>query len=134
MTKTTFFQLLADAILIIHLLFVGFVVLGLVFILIGMWKKWPWVHNRIFRITHLAAIGIVVAQAWLDRLCPLTLWENELRKKAGEAVYSETFIEHWLHKILFFEAEPWVFVTIYTVFGSIVMILWLITRHNHKRL
>ncbi len=134
MTKTTFFQLLADAILITHLLFVGFVVLGLVFILIGMWKKWPWVHNRIFRITHLIAIGIVVAQAWLDRLCPLTLWENELRKKAGEAGYSETFIEHWLHKILFFEAEPWVFVTIYTVFGSVVMILWLITRHHHKRL
>jgi len=134
LTKTTFFQLLADAILIIHLLFVGFVVLGLVFILIGMWKKWPWVHNRIFRIMHLTAIGIVVAQAWLDRLCPLTLWENELRKKAGGAGYSETFIEHWLHKALFFEAEPWVFVTVYTVFGAVVMILWLVTRHNSKRL
>jgi hypothetical protein len=130
LTKTTFFQLLADAILIIHLLFVGFVVLGLVFILIGMWKKWPWVHNRIFRITHLIAIGIVVAQAWLDRLCPLTLWENELREKAGEAGYSETFIEHWLHEILFYQAEPWVFTTLYTCFGALVVLVWFLGRRS----
>ena len=126
------YGLLADAMLVIHFAFVVFVVVGFLLILIGLLARWSWIHNRVFRITHLAAIGIVVLQAWFDRICPLTLWENELRRRAGTSAYTETFVEHWLHKILFYQAEPWVFTAIYTVFGALVLLVWFLGRRDGK--
>jgi hypothetical protein len=126
------YRALADAILVIHLLFVSFVVLGFGLILVGTWLQWTWIHNRLFRITHLVAIAVVVVQAWFGQICPLTVWENELRQMAGESSYSQTFIAYWLHKILFYQAEPWVFTTIYTVFGLLVLICWLATWRDRK--
>ncbi len=132
MNSAALYGLLADAILVIHFLFVVFVVFGLVLILIGLLAQWSWVHNRIFRITHLAAIGIVVLQAWLGQLCPLTVWENDLRRLAGQSAYAETFVEHWLHQVLFYQAEPWVFTMIYTGFGVLVVLIWFLGRRDAK--
>lgn len=124
--------ILATAILVIHFAFVVFVVIGFLLILIGLLARWAWIHNRAFRITHLAAVGIVVLQAWFDRICPLTRWENEFRRRAGESGYTETFVEHWLHKILYYQAEPWVFTVIYTVFGALVLLAWFLGRRVGK--
>ena len=129
----TLYSILADAILIVHFAFVAFVVFGFLSILVGLLARWSWIHNRVFRIVHLVAIAVVVLQAWFDRICPLTLWENELRRRAGESAYTETFVEHWLHKVLFYQAEPWVFTTIYTVFGGLVLLAWFIGRNNKSR-
>ncbi len=126
------YGLLADTVLIIHFAFVVFVVLGLVLVIIGLLNRWSWVHSRVFRVTHLVAVGVVVLQAWLGQLCPLTIWENELRRSAGEADYSETFVEHWLQEILFYQAEPWVFTTIYTCFGALVVLVWFLGRHSEE--
>jgi hypothetical protein len=123
---------LADALLVIHFAFVVFVVVGFLLILLGLLARWTWVHNRKFRITHLAAIGIVVLQAWFGQLCPLTIWENALRHRAGQSGYAETFIEHWLHEILFYQAAPWVFTAIYTAFGLLVVLVWLLDRRADK--
>ena len=98
------YSLIADTILVIHFAFVVFVVFGLMLILVGLLARWFWIHNRNFRLSHLAAVGFVVLQAWLGQLCPLTIWENELRRRAGQSSYSETFVEHWLHDILFYQA------------------------------
>lgn len=127
MSAPVVYQLLADAILLLHLIFVAFVVLGFGLIAIGLWAKWAWVHNRIFRITHLLAIAVVVVQAWLGRDCPLTVWENRLREMAGQTSYTQSFVEYWLQKILFYRAESWVFTTLYTIFGVLVLVLWLAT-------
>jgi len=115
---------LADTILVVHFLFVLFVVAGFVLIVIGLLAHWSWIHNRSFRLAHLTAIGIVVLQAWFGQLCPLTIWESELRRRAGDSGYAESFIQHWLHELLFYQAEPWVFTTIYTVFGALVLAVW----------
>jgi len=123
---------LADAILIVHFAFAVFVVLGFILILIGLLARWSWVHNRKFRVAHLIAIGIVVLQAWFGRLCPLTVWENDLRRLAGESGYAESFVEHWLHKILFFQAAPWVFTAVYTCFGALVVLVWLLRNRGGK--
>ena len=125
-------SLLADTILVVHFLFVVFVVFGFMLILLGLMAGWSWIHNRKFRITHLAAIGVVVLQAWFGQLCPLTVWENELRRLAGQSGYEQTFVEHWLHKFLFFQAEPWVFTMIYTGFGVLVVLVWFLGRRNEK--
>jgi len=127
------YGILADTILIGHFAFVVFVVFGFLLILIGLLAKWSWIHNRKFRIAHLAAIGVVVLQAWFGQLCPLTIWENELRRLAGQSGYTESFIEHWLHQVLFYQAEAWVFTTIYTVFGVLVLAAWLLGRRASKR-
>ena len=132
MSNSWLFSLLADTILIIHFSFVVFVVFGFLLILLGLLAKWSWTHNRKFRITHLAAVGVVVLQAWLGRLCPLTLWENQLRRMSGQSGYDETFVEHWLHEILFYQAEPWIFTTIYTCFGVLVVLVWFLGKRGGR--
>ena len=104
----------ADAVLVTHTLFVAFVVAGQALILAGVARGWRWVRNFSFRLAHLAAIGIVVAQAWLGVLCPLTVLENSLRRRAGEAAYSESFIGYWLHRVIYYDVEPWIFTALYT--------------------
>ena len=130
MNDADLYRLLADTILVVHFAFVMFVVGGFMLILAGLLARWSWVHNRVFRVTHLAAIGIVVLQAWFAQLCPLTVWENELRRRAGQPDYTESFVEHWLHEILFYEAAPWVFTTVYTCFGVLVVLIWFLGRRG----
>ena len=117
---------LADLILLTHALFVAFVILGLAAILLGWFRHWKWVGNRWFRTAHLLAIGVVIAESWLGLVRPLTEWENLTREGAGEAAYSSSFIQHWLHQILFYDFQPWVFAATYTAFGMLVAIAWLL--------
>jgi hypothetical protein len=106
MGSPALYQLTADVVLLLHLAFVGFVVLGLVLILAGRIARWSWVRNPWFRLIHLAAIIIVAAQAWLGRICPLTDIESALRGRAGETVYVGSFVSHWLQALLYYEAPP----------------------------
>ncbi len=115
---------LANLVLVTHATFVAFVALGLLAILLGSYRHWGWVRNRWFRAVHLAAIGLVVAESWLGLICPLTEWENSLRTASGEGVYSGSFVQHWLHVILFYDFAPWVFTLAYTVFGILVVCAW----------
>ena len=133
MNDARLYSLIADTILVIHFAFVVFVVFGLLLILVGLLARWSWIHNRSFRITHLTAAGFVVIQAWLGQLCPLTIWENELRRKAGQSGYTETFVEHWLHEILFYQAQPWVFTTLYTCFGALVVLVWFLGKRSELK-
>jgi len=80
--------LLADLMLVVHALIVAFVIAGQLLILIGWARHWQWVRNRWFRLAHLATIVTVVLQAWLGRLCPLTVWERWLRPRRGRRTLS----------------------------------------------
>jgi hypothetical protein len=120
------YRLLADAVLLVHVALVLFVVLGLVLVLVGGRLRWQWVRSPWWRLLHLAAIGVVVAEAWLGVACPLTVWEMALREQAGTAVYRGSFIEHWLHAALFWTAPPWVFTALYSAFGLLVLASWFI--------
>ena len=46
--------------------------------------------------------------------CPLTVWEEQLRKMAGQTGYTGDFLGYWAHQLIFYRAEPWVFTVIYT--------------------
>ena len=118
------YQLFADAVLSLHVAIVVFVVGGLVFIVVGNLFAWGWVNALWFRLAHLAAIAIVVAEAWFGAICPLTSVEMWLRAKARATTYAGSFIEHWLQRILFYEAPAWVFTLGYTLFGLIVVATW----------
>ena len=124
MSAKLVFLIAADAILLLHVLFVVFVVFGLLLIFAGKIFGWRWVHHFYFRLAHLVAIGVVVLQSWLGAICPLTAWEMSLREKAGATVYEGSFIAHWLHSLLYYRAAEWVFVLIYTLFGLLVVVSW----------
>lgn len=124
---------LADLILVTHALFVAFVVLGLLAVLLGSYWHWGWIRNWWFRLSHLLAIAAVVAESWLGLVCPLTEWENLARESAGGNAYAGAFVQHWLHKILFYDFEPWVFTVAYTLFGILVLLAWLLMPPEHPR-
>ena len=122
------FRIAADLVLAVHTSFVLFVILGLGLILSGGARGWSWVRNPWFRVGHVVAIGIVVAQAWLGAICPLTTLEMALRSRAGDAVYSGGFIAHWMETLLYYEAPRWVFAISYTAFGLLVVASWIFVR------
>lgn len=118
------YLLAADALLVVHTLFVVFVVGGLLLIIVGGLLRYNWVRNPWFRVSHLLAIVFVTLQAWAGRICPLTTWEMMLRQRAGETTYSESFVSYWLGRLLYYEASPWVFLIAYTAFGLAVLASW----------
>ena len=118
------YQLLADAVLVFHFGVVLFVVGGLVVVVAGNLLRWRWVNQLWFRLAHLAAIAVVVLQAWLGQYCPLTTFESWLRVQAGAAAYEQSFIEHWLQRLIFYEAPFWVFTLAYTAFAVLVLLVW----------
>lgn len=128
MDSSVVFLLAADAILLLHVLFVAFVVAGLVLIFVGKVRAWSWVRNPWFRLAHLIAIGVVIIQSWFRVICPLTTLEMALRSRAGDTVYSVSFISHWLETILYYQAPAWVFVVCYTTFGVVVVASWFLVR------
>jgi len=119
---------LANAVLVLHVAVVLFVVGGLVLIVFGNWRNrrsWRWVNAWWFRLAHLAAIGVVVAEAWFGITCPLTTLEAKLRVRGGAPVYGGSgFIEHWLQRLLYYDAPAWVFTLGYTLFALLVVLVW----------
>ena len=83
--------MLADAVLVLHLCFILFVVFGGLLAL-----KWPWVAW-----VHLPAAAwgaLVEITGWI---CPLTPWENAFRRAAGRAAYDSSFVEHYLAPLIY---------------------------------
>ena len=101
MESQAFYAASADAIVAVHTLFVGFVVVGQLLILIGLVCRWKWVRNPWFRVVHLLCIGIVAAEAASGVICPLTIWERELRDLSGQTV-NDSAIGWFFNSILFF--------------------------------
>jgi Protein of Unknown function (DUF2784) len=104
---------LADLMVAIHVAYVGFVVVGQLLIWLGWAAGWSWVRNPWFRGTHFLAMAIVAFEEAMSIRCPLTVWEEQFRELAGQAVTGETFLGRLLHSILFYDFQPWVFSVIY---------------------
>lgn len=109
-------MLTADVILIIHFLYVLFVVGSLPVIWLGAWLKLAFVRNRWFRYLHLAAILWVVVESLIGIVCPLTAWENTLRQIETDS----SFIQRWIHQIMFYNVPESVLMMIYIVFAGLV--------------
>lgn len=85
------YRIAADAVLLVHLAFILFVVLGGLLVL-----KWPRLA-----LLHLPAVAWGVTVEFLHLICPLTPLENHLRQAAGEQGYSGGFIEHYLAPLIY---------------------------------
>lgn len=127
------YQLLADVVLMLHVGIVMFVMGGLLLIIIGNLLGWRRVNNVWFRLAHLLAIAVVLLQAWLGALCPLTYLEMWLRTKAHATTYTGSFIQYWLQRLLYFDVPSWVFMFAYILFGVLVLVVWWVYPPSFKR-
>jgi hypothetical protein len=127
------YRLLADLVLVTHVAFVMFVVLGQLVILIGWACKWSWIRNFWFRLAHLGGIVVVAGQAIAGVVCPLTTWENQLRVLGGESTYPDRFVPYWLHRVLFYSWEPHVFTWVYCGFGVIVIATFVLAPPRKRK-
>jgi Protein of Unknown function (DUF2784) len=115
--------LVADALLVVHFLIAAFIVAGLVLVWLGAALGWRWIRNAWFRYLHLAAIGLVAAEALLGIACPLTVWEDLLRG----GVQPESFVARWVHRLLYYRAPEWIFTAAYALWTAATLLtLWLV--------
>ncbi|MDA8095914.1 MAG: DUF2784 domain-containing protein [Betaproteobacteria bacterium] len=123
-------QTLADAVLILHLLFVLFVVGGFATIMLGAVMGWGFVRNLWFRMIHLAAIAYVALESLAGLSCPLTTLEQWLR---GARPTREGFIQYWVSRLLYYTFPTWVFTAAYVLFAlAVALAFWLIPP-RHRR-
>jgi len=119
---------LADLMVAIHVGYVGYVVVGQLLIWLGWALGWKWVRNFWFRATHLLAIAIVAYEEVMGIRCPLSVWEEYFREKAGQPTTGETFLGRLLHSLIFYDFQPWVFTTIYLTTLSVVLLTLILCR------
>lgn len=84
-------RFLADAILVLHLGFILFVVLGGFLVL--RWPRLVWLHVPAFAWGAAIEFG-----GWV---CPLTPLEKSLRELGGEVAWSGGFIEHYVTALIY---------------------------------
>jgi hypothetical protein len=84
-------RLAADALVLLHLAFILFVLCGGLLLL--RWPRLAWLH--------LPAVAWGATVELFHLLCPLTPWENQLRRAAGQAGYDGGFVEHYLIPLIY---------------------------------
>ena len=104
------YSFLADLLVVFHLVFILYVIAGA--LLIFKWTKTLWLH--------LPSCFWGMTVEFTGWICPLTPWEIQLRRLAGEEGYSESFIEHYLIPIIYPSGLNW---EIQMLLGSIVLIV-----------
>ena len=125
------YSLLADIIVVIHLTYACFVLFGFIGIVIGAWRRWSWIGNFSFRITHLICTVFVPLETLLRMTCPLTTLENYFLKASGTSGYERSFIGNLASEILFYDIPEWVFAVIYLALA--IMVIFYFFRFPPKR-
>ncbi|SDL36492.1 Protein of Unknown function [Modicisalibacter muralis] len=120
------YRLAADAVLIVHLAFIVFVVLGGLVVL-----RWPRLA-----FAHLPALAWGAALELNGWLCPLTPLENTLRRAAGEAGYAGGFIEHYLIALIYPTGltptiQLWLGLGVLAI--NLPIYAWLLLRRRRRR-
>ena len=122
-----FYTLTADAIVLLHLAFVIFVVAG--GLLVFRWRR--------VALLHLPAVAWAVLLEFRGWLCPLTPLELKLRASGGQAGYGGGFIEHYILPVLYPDELDKV---MQIEIGSLVIVVniavygWLLWRIKNPRL
>jgi hypothetical protein len=118
---------LADAVVLVHGLFIAFVVAGAA--LLWRWPRLVWLH--------LPAVLWGAYAEFSGAICPLTPLENRLRALAGEAGYAQGFVEHYLLPLIYPQAlthEVQLVLGIAVVaVNALLYALWLRPRRRRER-
>ena len=99
---------LADAIVVLHLAYLAFIPLGGILAI-----RWP----RVI-LPHLIAVAIGLISVTVKFDCPLTTWEQWLRRKGGQRAYSDGFVAHYLTGRIYPHGYEW---AVQTLFAACVI-------------
>jgi uncharacterized protein DUF2784 len=119
-------SVLADAVLLLHVVFVAFVIGGGLLVL--RWPKLAWLH------LPAAVWGAVVELS--GSICPLTPLENRLRERAGLSGYSGGFLEHYLEPLIYptgLTADSQIVLGLFVILVNVVVYAALVVRRNRRR-
>ncbi len=119
------YRVLADAVLIGHLLLIIYGLLGGLFY---FWRPWlVWLH-----LPLAVWISLIEFFQWT---CPLTPWEKQLRVLAGEGAYAGGFIEHYLIALIYPDGMTQAMVLVLGIIalGSNLLIYGFILRDAYRR-
>lgn len=126
------YRILADAIIVVHFLFILFMLLGFLLTTYALAFRQKFINWWLFRSLHLLGIFYVSSLSILGKYCPLTILENELRlRHEVSSVYSGSFIVHYLEKLIYPDVNPLV-IQIPTVFLAIFTIVVFIVKPPEK--
>jgi hypothetical protein len=96
----------AESIVVVHALFVAFVVVGQLAIVVGALLRFGWARNFWFRLAHLSCIAIVALEDTVGWECPLTRWDREIRIAAGIHLNEHgTFMAQIAEKTIYHNAD-----------------------------
>jgi len=90
------YRILAEIVLVLHVCFVLFVVLGGLLVLRRRWVMW----------LHLPAVAWGILIEFFLWACPLTTLENQLRSLGGEAGYPDGFLDYYISAVLYAPLSP----------------------------
>jgi hypothetical protein len=88
------YRILADFVVMFHLVFVVFALFGGLLVIKWKWAAW----------VHLPAVAWAALIEFTGMICPLTPLENLLRNKGGATVYKTGFVEHYIIPLLYPES------------------------------
>lgn len=124
--------LVADLITTVHLGIVLYILVGQVLILVGWGLGWAWIRRPGFRWSHVGLMVFVAAQGALDRICPLTTWEFELRQRAGQEGREGTFVGRLARDLLFVDVPQETLNRIYVAFAALVLASLVLVRPRRR--
>jgi hypothetical protein len=104
----TVYLYLADAVAVVHLAVLAYVVVGQLGIIVAAPFRWRWARNPWFRWSHLGVIAFVVYEQLYNIRCFLSVWEEQLKVKGGvpaDAV-NETFLGRVVTALFKYEHIP----------------------------
>ena len=128
------YAMAADFIVFLHLLYVSFTIGGTLLILLGALLGWSWVRQRRFRFIHTGAVLLVAFESLLGLWCPLTVWEWQLRARAGQEYDSHiSFVGRLIRNIIFVDLPDWGFTVLYVGFALLVLIIFIFIKPNKRR-
>ncbi|MBF0442729.1 MAG: DUF2784 domain-containing protein [Oligoflexales bacterium] len=126
-------QLLSDTLLVIHVLWVLFIVLMVPLVISGHFFRWRWIRSWKIRYLHLVMMLFVTVETWLGIQCPLTVWENVFRARRGAENYRDSFVGYWLQRIIYYDFKPWVFLAAYSFFLLVIAALIFLIPPEHRK-
>jgi len=72
-------------------------------------------------VAHLGAILFVAAESLIGMACPLTVWEDALRRTGPQ---ESSFVGRWVARLLYYDFPEWVFAAAYIAFALAVALAW----------
>jgi hypothetical protein len=121
------YRVLADAIMVAHFAWILFMLVGFVLTIRGFWNP-KFFERWLFRTIHLFGILLVAGLELLNKYCPLTIWENALRRHYDPSTdYPGSFIIAHLEELIYPDVSPLV-VVIPTIFIAVFTLAVFILR------